>query len=152
MNGDRAGRAEEPVLGPRQASFMLRLSSRIIPEVAGAEPEVKRCLTATVDQALRLQPPAQRFLFKLLLFALQWMTVPFTLRRLDHLPPGWQDALLRFLESAPLRILRAGIWGIKTLVFMGYYGQETVERRVQYLPSKREGNRILEELLQQRRQ
>ena len=152
MKGDRSVREEEPILGPQQARFLLRLAERIVPEVAGAELEVKRCLTATVDQALRLQPPAQRFLFKLLLFALQWMTVPFTLRRLDHLPPGWQDALLRFLESAPLRILRAGIWGVKTLIFMGYYGQETVERRIEYLPSKREGNSLLEELLRQRNQ
>lgn len=152
MNGDRTLREVEPILGPRQARFLLRLAARIIPEVASAELDVKRSFTTTIDQALRLQPPAQRFLFKLLLFALQWMTVPFTLRRLDHLPPGWQDALLRLLENAPLRILRAGVWGVKTLVFMGYYGQETVERRIQYLPSKRDGNTILEELLQQRNQ
>ena len=34
-----------------------------------------------------------------------------------------QDRVLRWLQDAPLTKLRAGFWGLKTLVFMGYYGQ-----------------------------
>jgi hypothetical protein len=149
MNAGASRNAEGAVLGPAQARFLLRLAARIVPEVEDAEAEVKDCLVAIVDHALVLQAPSQRLLFKLLLFFLQWITVPFTLHRLERLPPAWQDAVLRLFEGAPLTILRAGIWGVKTLVFMGYYGQEVIERRIEYLPSKTEGNSKLEALFRQ---
>jgi len=146
MNASPSRNGQVAVLGPAQARFLLRLAARIVPEVEDAEAEVRDCLVAIVDHALALQAPSQRLLFKLLLFVLQWITVPFTLHRLERLPPTWQDAVFRFFEGAPLTIIRAGIWGVKTLVFMGYYGQEVIERRIQYLPSKTEGNSKLETL------
>jgi hypothetical protein len=134
------------VLGPRQVRFLLHLASRIVPETAAATPEVRRRLVAVVDDVLQRQSSSQQFQFKLLLLVLRWMTVPFTLHRLESLPPSWQDFLLRRLEGAPLTILRVGIWGLKTLVFMGYYGQEAVTARIHYEPSKRDGNGILHAL------
>ena len=68
------------------------------------------------------------------------MTVPVTLRWFERLPGERQDRWLRFLENAPLTLLRVGIWGLKTLVFLGYYTQDGVQRRILYLPSKEEGN------------
>jgi hypothetical protein len=53
---------------------------------------------------------------------------------------------LRYLEGGPVRLMRVGIWGVKTLIFMGYYGQDATERRIQYLPSKTDGNGRLHEL------
>lgn len=40
-------------------------------------------------------------------------------------------------------MLRVGIWGLKTLVFLGYYSQAGVLQRILYLPSKEEGNVLL---------
>lgn len=140
---------EQPVLrvlGPGQARFLLRLAGRVIPETAAADPAVRDRLVAIVDHALDRQPRGQQFQFKLLLFALRWMTLPFTLHPLDRLPPGWQDFILRHLESAPLTLLRVGIWGLKTLLFMGYYGQEAVIAGIGYAPSKADGNAILHRL------
>lgn len=134
------------VLGPAKASFLLRLAERIVPETASSPPAVRQRLVTIVDDLLGRQPPGQQFQFKLLLFALRWMTVPFTLHRLESLPPNWQDYILRRLEGAPLTILRVGIWGLKTLVFMGYYGQEVVTTGIHYEPSKRDGNGVLHRL------
>jgi hypothetical protein len=142
VDDDFSGR----VLGPAQARFLLRLAERIIPESAGSPPGVRCQLVAIVDNLLGRQPAGQRFQFKLLLFALRWMTVPFTLQPLENLPPGRQDYFLRRLEGAPLTILRVGIWGLKTLVFMGYYGQEPVVAGIGYEPSKTDGNGILHRL------
>ena len=140
----------DPVLGSWQSRFLLRLGARIVPEIADAPVDVRYRVVATINEALALQAPSQRRMFKLLLFALQWMTLPFTLHRLEQLPPRWQDALLRFLEGGPVRLMRVGIWGVKTLIFMGYYGQDATERRIQYLPSKTDGNGRLHELQGQR--
>ncbi|HYB10773.1 MAG TPA: hypothetical protein VEJ16_13980 [Alphaproteobacteria bacterium] len=152
MSTDKNQVGQNVVLGPAQARFLLSLASRIVPEVKDAEDEVKNGLVSSVDHALALQTSTSRLLFKFLLFVLQWVTVPFTLHRLERLPPKWQDAVLEFFENAPLTVVRAGIWGVKTLIYLGYYGQESVERRIQYLPSKTDGNSKLEALFRQRAQ
>ena len=133
----------QPVLGSRQQRFLLCLAARIVPESAGAPPQVTDPLLAAVDEELRPRPRLQQLEFKLLLFAIRWMTVPFTLHRFERLPGERQDRWLGFLENAPLTLLRVGIWGLKTLVFLGYYTQDGVLRRIVYVPSKEEGNVLL---------
>jgi hypothetical protein len=132
--------ARHPVLGSRQQRFLLCLAARIVPESAGAPPQVTEPLLAAVDEELRPRPRLQQLEFKLLLFAIRWMTVPFTLHRFERLPGERQDRWLSFLENAPLTPLRVGIWGLKTLVFLGYYTQDGVLQRIVYVPSKEEGN------------
>ena len=133
----------QSVLGSGQQRFLLCLAARIVPESAGAPPQVTDPLLATVDEELRPRPRLQQLEFKLLLFAIRWMTVPFTLHRFERLPGERQDRWLGFLENAPLTLLRVGIWGLKTLVFLGYYTQDGVLRRIVYVPSKEEGNVLL---------
>ena len=130
----------QPVLGSSQQRFLLCLAACIVPESAGAPTQVTDPLLAAVDEELRPRPRLQQLEFKLLLFAIRWMTVPFTLHRFEHLPPERQAGWLRFLESAPITMLRVGIWGLKTLVFLGYYTQAGVLQRILYFPSKQEGN------------
>jgi hypothetical protein len=133
----------QPVLGSGQQRFLLCLAARIVPESAGAPPQVTDPLLAAVDEELRPRPRLQQLEFKLLLFAIRWMTVPFTLHRFERLPGERQDRWLGFLENAPLTLLRVGIWGLKTLVFLGYYTQDGVLQRIVYVPSKAEGNVLL---------
>jgi hypothetical protein len=133
----------QSVLGSRQQRFLLCLAARIVPESAGAPPQVTDPLLAAVDEELRPRPRLQQLEFKLLLFAIRWMTVPFTLHRFERLPGERQNRWLGFLENAPLTLLRVGIWGLKTLVFLGYYTQDGVLRRIVYVPSKEEGNVLL---------
>jgi hypothetical protein len=130
----------QPVLAAGQRRFLLCLAARIVPESAGAPAQVTDPLLAAIDGELRPRPHLQQLEFKALLLAIRWMTVPFTLRRFDRLPGDRQDRWLRLLENAPLTLLRVGIWGLKTLVFLGYYSQDGVTRRIRYLPSKEEGN------------
>ena len=133
----------QPVLGSGQQRFLLCLAARIVPESAGAPPQVTGPLLAAVDEELGPRPRLQQLEFKLLLFAIRWMTVPFTLHRFERLPGERQDRWLGFLENAPLTLLRVGIWGLKTLVFLGYYTQDGVLQRIVYVPSKAEGNVLL---------
>ena len=44
-----------------------------------------------------------------------------------------ERALLWFQE-APMAKIRQGFWGLKTLVFMGYYGRSEVWPEVGYAP------------------
>ena len=130
----------QPVLSAGQQRFLLCLAARIVPESAGAPAQVTDPLLAAIDSELQPRPRLQQLEFKLLLLAIRWMTLPFTLHRFERLPAERQDRWLRFLENAPLTLLRVGIWGLKTLVFLGYYTQDSVQRRILYVPSKKEGN------------
>ena len=130
----------QPVLSVGQQRFLLNLAACIVPESAGAPTQVTDPLLAAVDEELHPRPRLQQLEFKLLLLAIRWMTVPFTLHRFERLPAARQDRWLRFFENAPLTLLRVGIWGLKTLVFLGYYTQDGVLRRILYLPSKEDGN------------
>jgi hypothetical protein len=133
----------QPVLGSGQQRFLLCLAACIVPQSAGAPAQVTDPLLAAVDEELLPRPRLQQLEFKLLLFAIRWMTVPFTLHRFERLPGERQARWLSFLENAPLTLLRVGIWGLKTLVFLGYYTQDGVQQRILYLPSKDEGNVLL---------
>ena len=130
----------QPVLGANQQRFLLCLAARIVPESADAPMQVTDRLLAAVDEELRPRPRLQQLEFKLLLLAIRWMTLPFTLHRFERLPGERQDRWLRRLENAPLTLLRVGIWGLKTRVFLGYDTQDGVQHRILYVPSKEEGN------------
>ena len=129
---DASGRQAVLGAGPRWS--LVRLAACIVPETAGAPAEVKGALLAAIDDQLRLRPRLQQLEFKLLLLGLAGLTVS---------PAGLQRACLHLLENFPLRLVRVGMWGLKTLVYLGYYGQDSVERRIHYWPSKHEGNQRL---------
>jgi hypothetical protein len=119
------------VLGAAQQRVLVRLASCIVPETAGSPAEVTDGMVSAVDAQLKPRPRSQQLAFKLLLLGLAGMTL---------LPRQWQTRALQWLENFPLRLVRVGIWGLKTLVFLGYYGQESIQRRVGYVPSKEHGN------------
>ena len=92
-------RLRHPVPEAGQRRFLLCLAARIVPESAGAPPQVTEPLLAAVDRELRPRPRLQQLEFKLLLLAIRWMTVPVTLRWFERLPAERQDRWLRFLET-----------------------------------------------------
>jgi hypothetical protein len=53
-------------------------------------------------------------------------------RRLERLPPERVRALMAFLERAPVLLLRRGLWGVRTLAFMGCYAQEGARAELGY--------------------
>lgn len=53
-------------------------------------------------------------------------------RGLARLDPGLARRLLGRLERAPVLLLRRGVWGVRTLAFMGCYGQEAARVHLGY--------------------
>jgi hypothetical protein len=122
-------------LGALTSTLLLRLAGRIVPEVASAPAKTRRTLVETVNGALLLRPAIERWQVWALILALGILTAPLSQR--------WQDKTLRWFEGGPLTIFRVGLWGLKTLVFMGYYTQVTVIAGIHYTPSLHEGNERL---------
>jgi hypothetical protein len=123
--------APPSVLGAGLQRILLRLAACIVPATSGAPAEVESAMLSAIDAQLVPRPRLQQLEFKLLLLGLSGMTL---------LPMAWQARFLRWLENFPIRLVRVGIWGLKTLVYLGYYGQEGIQHHIGYLPGRRDGN------------
>lgn len=114
------GPASAGVLAPVRAPFRA-LATTIVPEAARLGEDGWLALEATVERALAARPPGMRRQLRLLIRLLQWAPLarwgrPFTGLRERH-----RVAFLEGVQRSRLYRLRRGFWGLRTLVFMGYY-------------------------------
>jgi hypothetical protein len=121
-------------------SFLLALARRMVPESAQLGPDGERRFFEIIEKMLATRPRAMLRQLALFLFVLRWLPLFLFFGRLDKLPAAKADRALRFFEGFPVLLIRKGFWGVKTLVFMGYYGQVEVWERIGYRPSRTEGN------------
>lgn len=87
---------------------------------------------ARVARSLSRRPPSvvrQVLLFYRVLDVLARLR---SFRGLASLPPDRVERLLRSLERAPVLLLRRGVWGVRTLAFMGVYTQPGMRHRLGY--------------------
>lgn len=106
-----------------------------MPAVAELDAAGRERFNAIVGTALAARAPALRRQFALFLSVLRWAPALRYGASFDRLAPAAQDAVLRWLMDAPLAKLRGGFWGLRALVFMGYYGQPETWGAIGYAPS-----------------
>jgi hypothetical protein len=99
-------------------------------------------MLSLIDDALAARPPAMQRQFGLFLIVLRWAPLLRYLRPLDRLDPRRQDAVLRWFQDCPFQTVRGGFWGVRTLIFIGYYGRPDVGPDVAYFPAA-DGNAVL---------
>ena len=116
--------------------FLLRqFAARIVPESAGLDAGELAAFRAIVELALGARPEAVRRQFGMLLKILRWAPLVRYGAPFERLAPERRDAVLRWFEGAPVLVLRKGIWGLKTLIYMGYYGRPEAGAGIGYAPS-----------------
>lgn len=116
----------------------------VVPEAPALDADGWSRVEAIVADALGARPRSLRRQLRLLLGVIRWLPL---LRWGRTFPSLSLDARRRFLaalQDAPILLLRRGFWGIRTLAFMGYYGQEEVRRELGYAARLR-GRREREE-------
>ncbi|HEX6850340.1 MAG TPA: hypothetical protein VF139_02950 [Candidatus Polarisedimenticolaceae bacterium] len=97
------------------------LAVGIVPEIARLDDAGWRAVATVVEEALASRPaPLRR---KLLLFVrvLGWISVARYAARPASLDAVRLGRLLASVERSRLLLLRRGFWGLRTLVFMGYW-------------------------------
>jgi hypothetical protein len=104
----------------------------VVPEASTLDESGWKALEALVEKTLAKRPPGMRR--QLVLFV----------RAIEHLPRfRWgrpftalsQEArtrMLSSLERSPLLLLRRGFWGLRTLVFLGYYARPEAAAAIGY--------------------
>lgn len=97
-----------------------------VPETARATPAEWSALEATVDAALGRRPAALRRQVAAFLRLLDLYSRFRYFTALTRLGPADRSALLERFARSPLLLFRRGVWGLRTLVMMGWYTQDSV--------------------------
>ncbi len=120
-----------PPVGRDRAAFCA-VATTVVPEAGRLAPGEWDEVEAIIGHALAGRPPRLRRQLTLLLLLLEWLPLLRYGRRLSRLDPARRYAVLERLEQAPLLIVRRGLWGLRTLILMGYYGRPAAAAAIGY--------------------
>ena len=124
----------DSLLAPVRRPFRA-LATVFIPETAQADESAWQSLERIVADALATRPPALRRQVVLFVRLLDSYALLRHSRRLSALDDAKRRALVESIATSRLLLFRRGVWGLRTLVQMGWYGQPDVQRSLGYRAS-----------------
>jgi hypothetical protein len=110
------------------------LAARIVPATVGLGEGGRRDFEEIVASALMDRSPATRRQFAAFLRVIRFAPLVRWGRTFDRLDGGRQDRVLGWLQDCPVTLIRKGFWGLKVMVFMGYYGRPESWAEIGYEP------------------
>jgi hypothetical protein len=116
-----------PVRAPFRA-----LATTIVPEAGALDERAWEDVEAAIEQGLASRPESIKRQLRILVRALNLLPLFRFGRTFQSLDPAARTAFLLKIQNAPLLLLRRGFWGLRTLVFMGYYGREEARDAIGY--------------------
>lgn len=125
-----------------QWELLTTIGERLVPPLGKLSQEEQGRFRRLIADALAERPSAVQRQFRLFLAVLRWAPLVRWGRPFHRLKGAQQDRFLRWLQDDAPGRLRQGMWGLKTIVYMGYYGQSELGPRFGYTPV-REGNEKL---------
>jgi hypothetical protein len=126
----------DPILPPLRTTFRA-VAQSIVPEAARLDESGWMELERTVEDALLLRPPAMRRQLATFIKLLHWLPVTRFGRPLTSLSAAERERFLSSIQSAPVLLLRRGFWGLRTLVYMGFYTRQAVAAEIGYAATSR---------------
>lgn len=130
------------VFSSKQADFMVVVAKRLVPDIGQLPRERQLDVIRVVDGALSEREPALQVQFGAFLKILNLAPFPRHFKTLKGLPPAIQDKWLRKFENSSIQKFRTGFWGLRTLIFMGYYGDPARAKEFNYTPSFKGNERL----------
>lgn len=108
------------------------LAQSFVPEAAELGERGWAEAEAIVERFLATRPAPVRRQVTLLLRLLDLLSLVRHGRRVASLDAARRLRFLESLQDAPILLLRRGIWGVRTLAFMGYYGRPQAAALIGY--------------------
>lgn len=120
-----------PILSPVRP-VLHAVATTVVPESSALDDRGWAELDAVIDGAVAQRDP--RIQRQLLVFVrlLQFLPVARYGRPLTRLDARQRTRFLESVERSPLLLVRRGFWGLRTLVFMGYYTRDDVAEAIGY--------------------
>jgi hypothetical protein len=107
----------------------------VVPEAGGLGDDEWRTAAAIIARALASRPAGVRRQLAAFLRALDVLAFIRYGRGLRAASAEQRTALLESLSRSRLLALRRGVWGVRTLAFMGYYARPEAAREIGYRAS-----------------
>lgn len=104
----------------------------VVPEAARLDEAGWAEVEAIIVRALEARPAAVRRQLGALIRVIGLLALVRYGRRFASLDAARRTALLSRLQDARLLLLRRGVWGLRTLVFMGYYARPAAAAEIGY--------------------
>jgi len=123
--------SRETTFGPVRDSFRA-VAVTVVPEAVSLQPAEWEEVERIVERGLASRPSSirrQLRLFVRILEILPLFRFGKTFRRLD---PDRRTRFLLAIQDAPLLLLRRGFWGVRTLIYMGYYSRPAARDEIGY--------------------
>jgi len=122
-------------MSPPLRSALRALAISFVPETATATDAQWILLESRIEQALAARPAALRRQLALFLRLLDATARLRYRNRLSTLDAVRRTALLEWFAGSPVLRFRRGIWGLRTLILLGWYTQPSVIAALGYRAS-----------------
>ena len=119
------------ILAAHRATFRA-IARTVVPEAAQLDETGWSELEATVEQTLAQRPPRMQRQLRMLLRMIEQLPRMSTGRSFSALDEARRTAFLDRLQHSPIKLIRRGIWGVRTLTLMGFYTRADALRGVGY--------------------
>ena len=118
---------------PRSLETPFRaLAITMVPDVATLDEEAWRDVDASIAKALARRPPRMRRQLALLIRVLDTLPLFRWGRRFHALGAARRARFLDTMQYSPIPLLRRGVWGLRTLVYLAYYARPDVQTTLGY--------------------
>ncbi len=108
------------------------LATTFVPEASALDEPGWAEVEAIVERFLAARPPAIRRQVGLLIRALDLLPILRYGRPFLGLDQTRRTRFLEMLQDAPLLLLRRGIWGLRSIAFMGFYARADAAAAIGY--------------------
>ena len=116
-----------------QVRHILRaVATAVVPESSSLDDRAWSEVDAMIEQALAQRGPRVTRQLLLFLRLLELLPVARYGRPLTRLATHQRVAFLESIERSRLLLVRRGFWGLRTLIFMGYYTRADVATSIGY--------------------
>ena len=119
------------------AGIFRAVVTTIVPESASLDAKGWRDLEMVVESLLRDRPERLKRQLRLFLRLIQWLPVVRYGRPFTALDGATRTRVLAHLQNDPIQKVRAGFWGLRTIVLAGYYGRPEAAQAIGYAASAR---------------
>ncbi len=119
------------VLAPVRATFRA-LASTIVPDSAGLDEGQWLEVEAIIDDYLARRPAALRAQLRTFVRVLGLLPLARWGRTFVALDPQRRTRFLAGVQDSPVLIVRRGFWGLRTMVYLGYYSRAAAAAEIGY--------------------
>ena len=123
-------------LSPVRPTFRAVVST-VVPEANQLDEQGWRELETLVEATLGHRPPAMLRQLQWFLRAIQWLCVFRYGRGFASLSADRRTRVLSHLQDHRIELIRCGFWGLRTLVFLGFYGRAEAVKAIGYAADPR---------------